>query len=295
MTTVFRSHTVRRRVFKVDAGRARHRDDQLCVEEPLEIRLVPAHGSDYVPVAVTMRTPGHDFELAAGFLFTEGILTHRDEIRAIAYCGDLVPGVSSVGPRYPEERYNVVNVYLRAGVNIDVDRLQRNFYTTSSCGICGKASLEAVRVLGVQTVTDNTRVAPAVLAQLGDRLRDAQHVFERTGGIHAAGWFDAQGQLLDMREDIGRHNAVDKLIGYAFLEGRIPMTRSIMMVSGRAGFEIVQKAAVAGIPVVAAISAPSSLACDVAAEFNMTLVGFLRGERFNVYTVPERIVGSATK
>lgn len=297
MSMAIRTRTVRRRVVQVRADNVRRRDDHLSVEEPLEIRLVPAGqqgkpdaaSPGHIPVAVTMRTPGNDFELAAGFLFTEGLLTEPGQIRAIGYCGDAAPGLPPVALRRPEERYNVVNVYLRAGVLVDVERLQRNFYTTSSCGICGKASLEAVEVMGVKPVQSDVRVTPDVLARLGDELREAQHVFERTGGLHAAGLFDANGRLIELREDVGRHNAVDKLLGHAFLEGETPLSESILLVSGRASFEIVQKAAVAGVPVVAAISAPSNLACDAAAAFHMTLVGFLRGERFNVYTGPERI------
>lgn len=285
MAMAVRSHTARRRVVQVDGDRVRLRDDVLAVEEPMEIRLC-LDGYRYVSVAVTMRTPGHDFELAAGFLFTEGILTDPGQIEAIAYCGD---GPGPGGLRSPEERYNVVNVYVRDGVQVDLERLQRHFYTTSSCGICGKASLEAVRTLGVKPVDDEARVTPAVLSVLGDRLRAAQAVFERTGGLHAAAWFDTGGNLVALREDVGRHNAVDKLIGHGFLNRRLPLRNAILMVSGRASFEIVQKAAAAGVPIIAAISAPSSLACDAAAEFGITLVGFLRGTRFNVYTEPRRV------
>jgi len=286
-TTVVRSHAARRRVLQVTNGTARWRDDMLAVEEPVEIRLYTAGSPAYMPVAVTMRTPGHDFELAAGFLYTEGILTDVADVRTIAYCGD-VPG-GSMGVR-PEERYNLVNVYLREGVTFDAARLDRHFYTTSSCGICGKASLEAVRLMGVQPIEDDVRVHRSVLETLGDRLRAAQRVFDRTGGLHAAGWFRADGELVALREDVGRHNAVDKIVGHAFLERKTPVRDSILMVSGRASFEIVQKAAVAGFAVIAAISAPSSLACDAADDFGITLVGFLRGERFNVYTHPDRVV-----
>lgn len=284
MVSAVRSHTVRRRILQVDEGRFRWRDDMLCVEEPMEIRLYHGEGPGYFPVAVTMRTPGHDFELAVGFLFTEGVVTRREQVARIAYCTDPMDGSLR-----PEERYNIVNVYLRPGTTVDTDRLQRNFYTTSSCGVCGKASLEAIRLQGVEPVEDDITVEPEVLTQLGDRLRAAQSVFDRTGGLHAAAWFDVHGRLLALREDVGRHNAVDKLLGHTFLEGRVPLKGSLLMVSGRVSFEIIQKAAAAGVPIVAGISAPSSLACEAAAEFGLTLVGFLRGTRFNVYTGHHRI------
>ncbi len=277
-----RTSTARRRVLQVQEGTARERSDVLAVEEPLEIRLVPPQGGPVTQVSVTMRTPGHDFELAAGFLFTEGILRGADEIRSISYCTD--PSLDRA------QQYNVVNVFLRPGASYDPERLRRNFYTTSSCGVCGKASIEAIHVRGICPVRDDALVVDGeVIGRLGDALRSAQTIFEKTGGLHAAGLFDADGRLAAIREDVGRHNAVDKLIGHAVLARQVPLARSMMMVSGRASFEIMQKAAAAGLPIVAAVSAPSSLACDVAEAFGTTLVGFARGARFSVYTGAHRI------
>jgi len=271
-------------ILEVRGAEARRRRDAVAVEEPLEIRVCPADGP-WVAAAVTMRTPGADFELAAGFLFTEGVLDHPAQVQAITYCTD--PGV--------EQRYNIVNVHLRPGAAWDPGRLQRNFYVASSCGVCGKASIDAVTARGVRVAPDpGFAVDAAVLRSLGQALRGSQRVFERTGGLHAAGLFDGEGRLLRLREDVGRHNAVDKVIGGAFLEGAVPLRRHILMVSGRAGFEIVQKAAVAGVPVVVAVSAPSSLACEAAQRFGLTLIGFARGDRFNVYTGWDRVrTGSA--
>ena len=254
----------------------------LAVEEPLEIRLYPPGDAPYVRVSVTMRTPGHDFDLAAGFLYTEGILRASDHVRAISYCTDRdLDG---------EQRYNIVNVFARPGASLDLAQLQRNFYTTSSCGVCGKASIEAIHVRGICPVADDGfAVGADVFTPLGERLRESQRVFEKTGGLHAAGLFDDQGRLQLLREDVGRHNAVDKLIGDALLGDRLPLRRQILMVSGRASFEIVQKAAAAGVPIVAAVSAPSSLACEVADAFGITLVGFARGSRFSVYSGSSRI------
>jgi len=275
--------TAKCRVLEVRGGTSRWRQDVLAAEEPLEVRLCPAAGPR-VPVAVTMRTPGSDFELAAGFLFTEGILDDPGQIQAITYCTD--EGV--------EQRYNIVNVHLRPGVMFDPQRLQRNFYATSSCGVCGKAALDAVELQGVRVAPDPGFVVDAgTILGLGRSLRRAQRIFDRTGGLHAAGLFTGDGRLERLREDIGRHNAVDKLIGGAFLAGRVPLARSLLMVSGRAGFEIVQKAAVAGIPVLVAVSAPSSLACAAARRFGLTLIGFASDARFNVYAGGERIRGAA--
>jgi len=282
-----RTSTARRRVVQVQEERARERTDSLAVEEPLEIRLYPPDGDlvderPYMQVSVTMRTPGHDFELAAGFLFTEGILRSAEEVRAISYCTD--PSLDG------EQQYNIVNVFLRAGTPVDPERLRRNFYTTSSCGVCGKASIEAIHVRGICPIADDALVVDAeVFGRIGEALRKSQAIFEKTGGLHAAGLFDGRGRLLAIREDVGRHNAVDKLIGHAVLERRTPLNRHVMLVSGRASFEIMQKAAAAGIPIVAAVSAPSSLACDVAQAFGMTLVGFARGTRFSVYAGAHRI------
>jgi FdhD protein len=260
-------------VVEWNAGRERRIDDDLAVEEPLEIRL------NGVPVSVTMRTPGDDFELATGFLFTERIILRRDAIARVEY------------GRGPDRRpsANVVDVTLHAGKEVDVTRLQRHFYAASSCGVCGKASICAVRVSGIAPPNPHVRVNPVLLSGLPGLLRRVQAVFDRTGALHAAALFDASGTLIDVREDIGRHNAVDKVIGHALREGLIPLSNHVMLVSGRGAFEIVQKALVAGIPIVVSVSAPSSLAVDLAREHGLTLIGFLRGERFVVYAGEERI------
>jgi FdhD protein len=234
------------------------------------------------PLTVTMRTPGHDFDLAAGFLVSEGVVSATDQVAGIRYCAGATDDGSNT--------YNVVDVVLAAGVPAPDASLERNFYTTSACGLCGKASLEAVRTTAHWTVADDPlRLTPEELAALPDRLRAAQRVFDTTGGLHAAGLFDAAGELICLREDVGRHNAVDKVIGHALREGLVPLRGMILMVSGRASFELVQKALMAGIPVLAAVSAPSSLAVDLAAENGLTLVGFLRGNSMNVYSGTERL------
>jgi FdhD protein len=267
------------RLTAVELGDGRKRTaDALATEEPMEIR-VDAPGMEQRRVAVTMRTPGNDFELAAGFLHTEGLVAANGDVRSVRYC--------SV-PR-EEQQYNVVTVDLARPY--DPDLLQRNFYTTSSCGVCGKASLDSIAVR-CERVADGPSVGEAVVVELPGRLREAQRVFDTTGGLHAAGLFDAAGRLLELREDVGRHNAVDKLVGHALLRGELPLSERVLMVSGRLSFEIVQKAAVAGIPIVCAVSAPSSLAVDVGRRFGMTLVGFLRGSRFNIYTGAERITSA---
>ena len=277
-----RTSTVRRRVLQAREDSAQTRTDVLAVEEPLEIRLYPADGGPFTQISVTMRTPGHDFELAAGFLCTEGVLRTPDDVRTISYCTD--PSLDGA------QQYNIVNVALRAGAEYDAERLRRNLYTTSSCGVCGKASIDAIHVRGIGAVTgDDLTVDDETLGRLGDTLREAQTIFAKTGGLHAAGLFDRNGRLLALREDVGRHNAVDKLVGHAFLARRLPLRDHLIMVSGRASFEIVQKAAAAGIPVMAAVSAPSSLACDAAEAFGMTLLGFVRGPRFTVYTGEQRV------
>ena len=279
--------TVRRRIWKVrleDAKReVRVQQDTLATEEPLEIRL-HAGGGEAVPISITMRTPGHDFELAAGFLFTEGIIRRPDAIERMEYC---------VGP-FAEQQYNTISVRLRPGVQVDTDRLARHFYTTSSCGVCGKASLEALRT---QIPAWNghsdlaLRVLPEVVISLPDRLRESQNVFDRTGGLHASGLFTANGALVSVREDVGRHNALDKLIGQALLAGQLPLREHVLVLSGRASFELVQKAAMAALPIMVAVGAPSSLAAQAADEFGITLIGFARGHTFNVYTRPERVAG----
>ncbi|MEU8568507.1 formate dehydrogenase accessory sulfurtransferase FdhD [Streptomyces pathocidini] len=270
--------TERRRVIRIRGESVSTRPDTLVAEEPLEIRLGGR------PLAITMRTPGDDFALAAGFLVSEGVLGSAEELANIVYCaGATAEGVNT---------YNVVDVQLAPGVPVPDITLERNVYTTSSCGLCGKASLEAVRTTARWPIADTppVRVAPALLSALPDRLRAAQRVFDRTGGLHAAGLFSAEGELLDLREDVGRHNAVDKLIGRALRSGSLPLSRTILLVSGRASFELAQKAVMAGIPVLAAVSAPSSLAVDLAAESGLTLVGFLRGDSMNVYAGEQRVV-----
>jgi FdhD protein len=271
-----RRNVARARVLAVRRERAHERPDHLAAEEPMEIR-VGGPGQRPISVAVTMRTPGGDFELAAGFLLTEGLVTGRRDIRSVSYCEDLDPA---------DQRYNVVTVRLASP--FDEARLSRNFYATSSCGICGKAALEHVEVR-CAPVGPGPTVGAAVVSGLPEGLRRAQRVFDETGGLHAAGLFAPDGTLRSLREDVGRHNAVDKIVGEALLAGEVPLSQRILLVSGRASFEIVQKAAVAGIPIVAAVSAPSSLAVEAADRFGMTVVGFLRDDRFNVYTHPERV------
>jgi FdhD protein len=247
-------------------GRIRTVDDFLAAEEPLEIRL------GGTPLTVTMRTPGHDLELAAGFLLTEGVVQAADQIS----------GLREAAPQNGAKS-NVVEVDLK-DTSFDSADLQRNFFAASSCGICGKASINAIRLRGLQPPDSTFRFDPGLLCQLPDTLRAEQAVFSRTGGLHAAALFDEKGQFLALREDIGRHNAVDKIIGWALLQGYLPLTRHVMMVSGRGGFEIVQKALAAGIPILASVSAPSSLAVKLARELGLTLIGFLRGRRFVVYS-----------
>ncbi|MBD0741622.1 formate dehydrogenase accessory sulfurtransferase FdhD [Streptomyces sp. CBMA152] len=269
--------TESRRVIRIRDGAVSARPDTLVAEEPLEIRL---NGK---PLAITMRTPGDDFALAAGFLVSEGVVAAADDIRSIVYCaGATAEGVNT---------YNVVDVQLAPGVEVPDITLERNVYTTSSCGLCGKASLDAVRTHARFPIADTppVRVTPELLASLPERLRASQRVFERTGGLHAAALFSDEGELLDIREDVGRHNAVDKLVGRAVQAGGLPLSRAILLVSGRASFELAQKAVMAGIPVLAAVSAPSSLAVDLAAESGLTLVGFLRGASMNVYAGEHRV------
>lgn len=264
-------------VWVVDNGKVRSRSDQVATEEPLEIRL----NSSQKTVAVTMRTPGNDFELAAGFLYGEGVVHSRDDIERISYCvNSQVDG---------EQRYNIINVELRQGLSLDLPSLERHFFTTSACGVCGKASLEALRDRGYSVMPQGLEVPVEAIYSLPEQLQAAQAIFSKTGGLHAAALFNLQGQLLSVREDVGRHNAVDKLVGWAVLSEQFPLNHRILMVSGRSSFEIVQKCLAAGVPIVCSVSAPSSLAVALAQEFGMTLVGFLRGERFNVYSGRERL------
>ncbi|MFB7864010.1 MULTISPECIES: formate dehydrogenase accessory sulfurtransferase FdhD [unclassified Streptomyces] len=274
--------TERRRVLRIRGGAVNERPDTLVAEEPLEIRL---NGR---PIAITMRTPGDDFALAAGFLVSEGVLADASDVRNIVYCAGAKDDGSNT--------YNVVDVQLAPGVVVPDISLERNVYTTSSCGLCGKASLDAVRTTARFPIADTppVRLTPALLAVLPDRLRAAQRVFDRTGGLHAAALFSEDGELLDVREDVGRHNAVDKLVGRALREGLLPLQRAVLLVSGRASFELAQKAVMAGLPVLAAVSAPSSLAVDLAAESGLTLVGFLRGRDMNVYAGEHRIALEST-
>lgn len=255
--------------------------DALAVEEPLEIRLsYEAEGErKQQSISITMRTPGHDFDLAAGFLFTEGIVARAEQIAAIQHCA-----------KTNGSQANVVRVDLRADVTIDFARLQRHFYTSSSCGVCGKTSIEALQATSCPTLPQsNWRFAAAVIHALPNKLRAAQSVFDSTGGLHAAALFDVDGTLLDLREDVGRHNAVDKLIGAQFQADKTPLDERLLLVSGRASFELVQKALMGGIPVLAAVGAPSSLAVELASNFGMTLIGFVRDGRFNIYCGAERM------
>lgn len=265
------------RVWVVENGKMRSRSDYITTEEPLEIRLLSPRRT----IAITMRTPGADFELAAGFLYTEGVISNRQDIQRLSYCVDTeIDG---------EQRFNIANVELREDLHLNLQPLERHFYTSSACGVCGKASLENLRLRGVTPTPPEPQVTPEILYSLPEQLKAAQGIFKATGGLHAAALFDAQGQLLTVREDVGRHNALDKLIGSALLSDRLPLHNHIVMVSGRSSFEILQKCIVAGIPIICAVSAPSSLAVSVAREFGITLIGFLREQKFNVYSGRERI------
>jgi len=269
--------TARRPVRRITAEGETSRPDSLAVEEPMELRVGGR------PLAVTMRTPGNDIDLVHGFLLTEGVIGSREDISVVRYCD----GVDEQG----RNTYNVLDVALAAGVTPPAAGVERNFYTTSSCGLCGKASLDAVRLNSRHPPAgDRVDVSTATLIGLPAKLREAQRVFDSTGGLHAAGLFTADGELLVVREDVGRHNAVDKVIGWAVQSGRVPLSGCVLMVSGRASFELVQKAVMAGIPVLAAVSAPSSLAVELAAESGVTVIGFLRGTSMNVYSVSERVV-----
>lgn len=255
--------------------------DVLAVEEPLEIRISWTSSTgerSTEPLAVTMRTPGHDFELVAGFLHGEGIATDADDLSELTYCrGEET------------QEYNIVEARLRPGVAFDLERMRRNFYATSSCGICGKASLEAVSALGCRILDQGLEIAADLLPELPNRLLKRQETFARTGGLHAAGLFDPDGTSVSVREDVGRHNAVDKVLGEALLRRALPAADRVLVVSGRASFELVQKAVMARVPVLVAVGAPSSLAVDLAKQFGQTLVGFARDGGFNVYSGTERV------
>jgi FdhD protein len=257
-----------------DDGKSHRKEDYLAAEEPLEIRV----GDN--PLSVTMRTPGHDIELVAGFLFTEGLVERRAQILTLEELESTDAD---------ENRGNVVSARLDRDADYDSDKMRRNFFAASSCGICGKASIDAIRARTLSAPNPAFRLDPEILVRLPETLRESQAVFGRTGGLHAAALFDATGGLLVLREDIGRHNAVDKVIGWGLLDDRVPLGDTILVVSGRGGFEIVQKAIVAGLPVVASVSAPSSLAVRLAREMGQTLIGFLRGRRFVVYSGDSRL------
>jgi FdhD protein len=271
--------TVETQIVRYAGGETARSFDRLATEEPLEIRL--RAGSQTRTVAVTMRTPGADFELAAGFLFNEGVIDGIDAVSAITYCVDRDVA--------EEQRYNIVNVDLYAAELPPLDALERHFTITSACGVCGKANIDALRARGLAAVRSSLQVDAATVAALPERLGSSQRVFASTGGLHAAALFDARGELIAIREDVGRHNALDKLIGWALMERKLPLDAHLLLVSGRASYELVQKAVAAGIAVVCAVSAPSSLAVDLAREFGVTLAGFVRGGRFNVYAGAERI------
>lgn len=269
-------------VLAIEGHDRREIADDLATEEPLEIRIVTA--GETRTAAVTMRTPGNDFELAAGFLYNEGIIESPGEIAGISYCVD--PAVDS------EQRYNIVNVTLTAAQPRALERLERHFTMTSACGVCGKASIEALQTRA-EPIADRFTITIESILRLPDKMRDAQRVFASTGGLHAAALFDSRGELLILREDVGRHNALDKIVGWALLAKKLPLAECVLLVSGRASYELVQKSIVARIPILCAVSAPSSLAVDLAKEFGITLVGFVRGHRANVYAGRERIAPSA--
>jgi len=271
--------TIQLPITKINAATSSAANDILAAEEPLEIRLEYSADGQLIQktISVTMRTPGDDGELATGFLFTEGIISSKDEIE--------------IKPMMTGADKNIITVSIKPGVDINLEKLERHFYTSSSCGVCGKTSIEAIKTVCRLSNTANNAQYPASLLQLlPQKLRNDQDIFERTGGLHASALFDAAGELILLREDVGRHNALDKLIGAALLADKLPLNEHILLLSGRISFELVQKAAMAGIKIITAIGAPSSLAVETAAAFDMTLIGFLRDERFNIYSGAQRIV-----
>jgi FdhD protein len=274
-----RAGKTRVRLQAVEDGQATPRIDLVATEEPMEIRL--RSGTRTQPVTVTMRTPGADFELAAGLLFAEGIVTARSQLSRIEYCVECEGSAA--------QQYNIVTAVTAPGMATDFFIPGRTFGMTSACGLCGRERIDEIERRGILPIASDIIVSYEVITTLPERLREAQGLFDSTGGLHAAGLFDVEGNLLALREDVGRHNAVDKAIGWAFLEERLPLNESILMISGRGSFEIVQKAVAAGIPIVCAVSAPSSLAVDLARRFDQTLIGFLRGNRFNVYSAASRV------
>ncbi|MBW3576421.1 MAG: formate dehydrogenase accessory sulfurtransferase FdhD [Actinobacteria bacterium] len=267
-------------VARHEAGRRQERADVVATEEPLEIRLTSRTGA-VQRLAVTMRTPGADFELAVGFLVGEGVIAGGDAVASVRYCVDR--GLDE------DQRFNVVTVNLDRPELPDLRGLERHFTTTSACGVCGRSCLESLETRGTSMAAPGPVIPSETLTSLPGRLRAAQPVFDRTGGLHAAALFTAAGELVAVREDVGRHNAMDKLVGWAAFQKRLPLEGHLVLVSGRASYELVQKAATAGVPVLAAISAPSSLAIEIAERFGLTLVGFLRDDRFNVYSGEDRI------
>jgi len=269
-------------IVKIKGDSSREVQDLLAVEEPLEIRLGygPEQNREQKSLAITMRTPGHDFELVVGFLFTEGIIRSANDFFRIAYCRD----------KDGEQSTNIVRVELQPSIELDWERFSRHFYTNSSCGICGKASIESLEGMCKSVIESEVQIQTNVLHSLDKKMREAQGVFDHTGALHAAALFDLGGELLLLREDIGRHNALDKLIGASLLEGSLPFRQNVLMLSGRSSFELIQKALMAQVPVVAAVGAPSSLAAETAQKFNLTLLGFAKNSAFNIYSSPEKIV-----
>jgi FdhD protein len=280
-------------VVRFRGGRSERVADVVAAEEPLEIRLLTTAGER--TVALTMRTPGHDGELAAGFLFAEGVVSRREDLVRLTDCPDAEAAEGEDGAEGADGAACENRVWAQLAPHLDPDLapLERHFFATSACGVCGKAGLESLHQAGHGPLPAGFTVDRRVLAALPERLRGGQGIFDATGGLHAAALFDAAGELLAVREDVGRHNALDKLIGWALLEGRLPLSEGVVMVSGRSSYEILQKCLAAGVPVVASVSAPSSLAVQLAETFHVTLIGFLRGDRFNVYAAPERVVGAA--
>ena len=269
-------------VWELRDGQLHSSEDSLATEEPLEIRIGLEGSGAPSPLVVTMRTPGADFELAAGFLFNEGVVASREDIRSVSYCTDRAAG--------EQQRYNIVNVALKASAGTVFSNLERHFITSSACGVCGKATLDSLHERGYERAPTGPALSLDRLGSLPAKLREAQPVFDTTGGLHAAAAFDEDGQLVVLREDVGRHNAMDKLAGWALLAGRMPLSGHVLVVSGRSSFELVQKSIRMGAGTLCSVSAPSSLAVSLAREFGLTLIGWLREGRFKVYSCPERVL-----
>ncbi|MGB7207590.1 MAG: formate dehydrogenase accessory sulfurtransferase FdhD [Pyrinomonadaceae bacterium] len=265
--------------------------DVLAVEEPLEIRIgFHKNGKlTHKPISITMRTPGDDAELAAGFLFTEGIIRHPDQVKQIRHCGLKIGKGGGIIDRAAALNSNTIRVDLNDGVDVDLKSLERHFYTTSSCGVCGKSSIEALHTDAKKIENETLKITAEIIHRMPKTLIAQQKSFEKTGGLHASALFDADGELDMLREDVGRHNALDKVIGAKFMAGEMPLKDNLLIVSGRASFELVQKALMAGIPILTAVGAPSSLAVELAREFGMTLIGFVRDDRFNIYAGQNRL------